>query len=219
MDIIIKFNDDDQITVNVDNNIIDELNSEYPEVGMMNAMEECNELAIALSKCIRNGNEKKRENLAEEIIDVLSVIQWAIRRFGITASMLQRWNDEKSIRLVDRHKHDEVIFRNPEAKSKYDATRVIPPDSKEDNPGSTNTNTVKVDTGTSVFNLDDIPTQFIAQDSTDKVSKRTAKDLDKLVSKAIKSSKKTKKSDKKDSKKDKKDKKDKKSDKKGKGKK
>lgn len=212
MNVTIKFDSNTQVVVSVDNKIIDELNNAYPEVAMMTAMEECNELAIAMSKCIRNGNINKRENLAEEIVDVLSVIQWAIRRFGISSEMLQKWYDEKHDRMVDRHKTDEVIFRTSEAKDKYLHNR---------KPINVHSEPVNSDSMNDDPSFAEIFADLTIHDNPDskQIDKETSKFLNKIVNNAIspkKSKKKDKKSDKKTGKKDKKDKK---SDKKGKGKK
>lgn len=107
------------VDIRTDDKKIDKLNQAYPEVAMMMAMEECSELAIAISKCIRNGSDSKRENLAEEIVDVLSVIQWAIRRFNISDKMLSEWAKSKSERTNDRLSDDSAIFRSENAKTSY----------------------------------------------------------------------------------------------------
>lgn len=111
-------------TVLSDNALVKDINEKYPEMAMMLAMEECNELAIAISKCVRNGSADKKDNLAEEIVDVLTVIQWAINRFGITADDLNNWIKHKSERLVERSKTDEIVFRSNDAKDAYESNRI-----------------------------------------------------------------------------------------------
>lgn len=95
------------------------VNEDYPELAMMLAMEELAEMSQAISKCIRNGSDEKKDNLAEEIVDVLSIIQWAIVRFDIPMEKIQKWADEKGDRTFERNKTDEVILRTNEAKETY----------------------------------------------------------------------------------------------------
>ena len=95
------------------------INEKYPEMAMMLAMEELSELSQAISKCVRNGSDDKKDNLAEEIIDVLSIIQWAIVRFDISMQSIQKWANEKSARTAERDKTDDVIFRSNEARIAY----------------------------------------------------------------------------------------------------
>lgn len=123
MNITINLNDS-QINVKSNSEIVKSLNEKYPEVAMMTAMEECSELAIAISKCVRNGNDDKLDNLAEEIIDVLSVIQWAIDRFNISEESLQKWAEYKYARVNERGTKDEIIFRDPEAKKEYENSHI-----------------------------------------------------------------------------------------------
>ena len=95
------------------------INEKYPEMAMMLAMEELSELSQAISKCVRNGSDDKKDNLAEEIVDVLSIIQWAIVRFNIPIQSIQKWANEKSARTAERDKTDDVIFRSNEARIAY----------------------------------------------------------------------------------------------------
>ena len=95
------------------------ITEKYPEMSMMLAMEELSELSQAISKCVRNGNDDKKDNLAEEIVDVLSIIQWVIVRFDIPMQSIQKWANEKSVRTAERDKTDEVIFRSNEARIAY----------------------------------------------------------------------------------------------------
>lgn len=110
----------------VPNSLATKINEAYPEMAMMLAMEELSELSQAISKCIRNGSKDKRDNLAEEIVDVLIMIQWAINRFDIPLQEIQKWSDEKYSRVIERDRTDEVIFRSNEAKKAYDESRVAP---------------------------------------------------------------------------------------------
>lgn len=95
------------------------ITEKYPEMSMMLAMEELSELSQAISKCVRNGSDDKKDNLAEEIVDVLSIIQWVIVRFDIPMQNIQKWANEKSVRTAERDKTDEVIFRSNEARIAY----------------------------------------------------------------------------------------------------
>ena len=95
------------------------ITEKYPEMSMMLAMEELSELLQAISKCVRNGSDDKKDNLAEEIVDVLSIIQWVIVRFDIPMQSIQKWANEKSVRTAERDKTDEVIFRSNEARIAY----------------------------------------------------------------------------------------------------
>lgn len=110
----------------VPNSLATKINEEYPEMAMMLAMEELSELSQAISKCVRNGSKDKKDNLAEEIVDVLSVIQWAINRFDIPLQDIQKWAEEKHNRTIERDRTDEIIFRSNEAKEVYDENRITP---------------------------------------------------------------------------------------------
>ena len=109
--------------VMVSNKLCKEITTQYPEMSMMLAMEELSELSQAISKCVRNGSSDKKDNLAEEIVDVLIVIQWLINRFDIPLQSIQKWAHEKEDRLVERNSTDEVIFRTTEAKENYGKSR------------------------------------------------------------------------------------------------
>ena len=109
--------------VMVSNKLCKEITAQYPEMSMMLAMEELSELSQAISKCVRNGSSDKKDNLAEEIVDVLIVIQWLINRFDIPLQTIQKWAHEKEDRLVERNSTDEVIFRTTEAKENYGKSR------------------------------------------------------------------------------------------------
>ena len=109
--------------VMVSNKLCKEITAQYPEMSMMLAMEELSELSQAISKCVRNGSSDKKDNLAEEIVDVLIIIQWLINRFDIPLQTIQKWAHEKEDRLVERNSTDEVIFRTTEAKENYGKSR------------------------------------------------------------------------------------------------
>ena len=109
--------------VMVSNKLCKEITAQYPEMSMMLAMEELSELSQAISKCVRNGSSDKKDNLAEEIVDVLIIIQWLINRFDIPLQAIQKWAHEKEDRLVERNSTDEVIFRTTEAKENYGKSR------------------------------------------------------------------------------------------------
>lgn len=125
MKIVIDYEDGTTpLEIKTDNDMTNTLNSKYPEVTMMTAMEELNELGIAISKCIRNGDNDKLNNLAEEIVDVLTAIQWAINRFNITPASIKEWISHKSSRLAYRSINDTAIFRSEEAKDNYNKNRI-----------------------------------------------------------------------------------------------
>lgn len=119
---IVKVNETDEfIFIDKEKDVNKVLIDKYPELTMMNAMEEFNELSFAVSKCVRNGNEKHIENLAEEIADVLRAIEWVRYRFGITDTMITKWLNIKAQRDKDRNSDsiDNLIFRSHDAYNKY----------------------------------------------------------------------------------------------------
>ena len=197
---------------------------------MMVAMEELDELAIALSKGVRNGNKDKLDNIAEEIMDSCAVIQWAIDRFNITPDMLQKWVDYKIDRNDDRMKDDSLIFRTTEAKDAYHRAHIDPKNQllitrMEDGKYSLDGNTEDMaeyfhvlETG--LFCDKTASDKKVAKkkkEEAPKMKKKTSKELDKVLDKAAKKAKdvdKKKDSKKKDDKKKNDDKK--KDDKKGK---
>lgn len=126
---MITIKDDDRVgtaTIAVPNSTASKFNEAYPEMAMMVAMEELSELSQAISKCVRNGSKDKKDNLAEEIADVLMVIQWAINRFNIPLQEIEKWAEEKQTRFIERNKTDEVVFRSTEAKAAYAENRITP---------------------------------------------------------------------------------------------
>ncbi|WP_195238630.1 MazG nucleotide pyrophosphohydrolase domain-containing protein [Romboutsia sp. 1001285H_161024_C4] len=63
-------------------------------------MEECSELTKAVSKAKRGKLDK--DNMAEEIADVLIGINWIKKIYGITNEEIDIWKKMKSNRVVDR---------------------------------------------------------------------------------------------------------------------
>lgn len=141
------------------NNVI----KEYPEMSMMVAMEELSELIQAVSKCVRNGSDDKKDNLAEEIADVFMVIQWMITRFNIPISEIQKWANEKHERALARSLTNDLVFRSEEAHTDY-LNHTIPT-------SVTVNSTAK-------------------KASVKKPVKKNAKDIDKVIEKVAKKSKK-----------------------------
>lgn len=221
MKITITFDNGQSVTLPSKNEIVKMINFKYPEMGMMVAMEELDELAIALSKGVRNGNKDKLDNIAEEIVDSCAVIQWAIDRFNITPDMLQKWVDYKNNRSDDRIKDDSLIFRTMEAKDAYHRTHIDPKNQllitrMEDGKYSLDGNTEDMaeyfhvlETG--LFRDKTTSDNKVAKkEEAPKMKKKTSKELDKVLDKAAKKAKdvdKKKDSKKKDDKKRKKDKK------------
>ena len=123
MTITLNNGKEDREQVMVNNKLCKEITAQYPEMSMMLAMEELSELSQAISKCVRNGSSDKKDNLAEEIVDVLIIIQWLINRFDIPLQTIQKWAHEKEDRLVERNSTDDVIFRTTEAKENYGKSR------------------------------------------------------------------------------------------------
>ena len=230
MKISITFDDGKIVELPSKNEIVHTINAKYPEMGMMVAMEELNELAIALSKGVRNGNKDKLDNIAEEIMDSCAVIQWAIDRFNITPDMLQKWVDYKIDRNDDRMVDDSLIFRTTEAKDAYHHAHIDPKNQllitrMEDGKYSLDGNTEDMaeyfhvlETG--LFDNNPASIEKPAKkkkEETPKMKKKASKELDKVLDKATKKAKdvdKKKDSKKKDDKKKKDEKK--KDDKKGK---
>ena len=230
MKITITFDDGKIVELPSENEIVHTINAKYPEMGMMVAMEELDELAIALSKGVRNGNKDKLDNIAEEIMDSCAVIQWAIDRFNITPDMLQKWVDYKIDRNDDRMKDDSLIFRTTEAKDAYHRAHIDPKNQllitrMEDGKYSLDGNTEDMaeyfhvlETG--LFCDKTTSDKKVAKkkkEEAPKMKKKTSKELDKVLDKAAKKAKdvdKKKDSKKKDDKKKKDEKK--KDDKKGK---
>lgn len=129
MKITIQFDDDKKSIINlsVPERMMREQHEKYPEVGMMLAMEECNELAMAVSKCVRNGSDDKKDNLAEEIVDVLLMIEYMILNFNVTPEMLGKWSAPKIQRYISRYHADDNVFRSSDAKTKYESTKLDNP--------------------------------------------------------------------------------------------
>lgn len=79
------------------------------------AMEECSELCQAISKCIRyyNGsgykkmkNNKYISNLAEEMADVLIMIEQLKDIYGVNEQDIQEWIEKKEGRLYKNFKKE-----------------------------------------------------------------------------------------------------------------
>lgn len=64
------------------------------------AMEENAELIQAISKAKRG--KLDRDNMAEEIADVLICIDWIQEIYGIKYEEVQKWKDMKRKRIVER---------------------------------------------------------------------------------------------------------------------
>lgn len=69
------------------------------------AMEECGELIQAISKGKRGKLDK--ENLTEEIADVIICIDWLKRIYGISENDLGKWLYKKKVRVTDKINKDE----------------------------------------------------------------------------------------------------------------
>ena len=67
---------------------------------MVIAMEECAELQQAISKGIRGKLDK--ENLTEEIADVLICIDWVMDYFDISEDEVDKWIEKKAERIKER---------------------------------------------------------------------------------------------------------------------
>lgn len=227
MKISITFDNGKIIDLPTNSEVVKNINQKYPEMGMVVGMEELNELAISLSKGLRNGTKDKLENIAEEIIDSCVIIQWAIERFNITPDMLQKWVDYKISRSDNRMKDDSLIFRNEDAKEAYHRAHIDPKnqllitrvkDGKYSVVGNTEDMSEYfhvLETGlfsdTNLTVVDQRKKSSESEkESVPKLKKKTSKELDKVLNQAAKKAKdidKTKTSKKKDDKKRKKDKK------------
>lgn len=64
------------------------------------AMEECSELIQAISKAKRGKLDK--ENMAEEIADVMICIEWVKEAYDISTDEIMSWLLEKQNRIVRR---------------------------------------------------------------------------------------------------------------------
>lgn len=85
------------------------------------AMEECSELCQAISKCIRyydsrnynnKGNDKHIDNLAEEMADVLIMIEQLKEIYNVNEQDIQEWINKKEERLKENLKKtdDNIIY-------------------------------------------------------------------------------------------------------------
>lgn len=68
----------------------------------MVAMEECAELVQAISKCIRSPEEGARENLVEEMADVLICLGQLKSIYQVSDEELREWTECKLERLERR---------------------------------------------------------------------------------------------------------------------
>lgn len=66
------------------------------------AMEECSELSQAISKCIRSPEEGARENLVEEMADVLICLGQLKSIYQVSDEELREWTECKLERLERR---------------------------------------------------------------------------------------------------------------------
>lgn len=73
---------------------------DYPEQCTLIAMEECSELIQAISKAKRG--KLNKDNLTEEIADVLICIHWIQKIYHITMGDIYKWVDKKEERIMDR---------------------------------------------------------------------------------------------------------------------
>lgn len=72
----------------------------HSELCTLIAMEECGELIQAISKAKRGKLDK--DNLTEEIADVLISIHWLQKIYNITMRDIYEWVDIKEDRIMDR---------------------------------------------------------------------------------------------------------------------
>lgn len=77
------------------------------------AMEECSELCQSISKCLRyydsrnynsEVNDKYRDNLAEEVADVLIMIEQLKEIYNVNEQDIQEWINKKEGRLKENLK-------------------------------------------------------------------------------------------------------------------
>lgn len=80
---------------------------ENQELCTLIAMEECSELIQAISKAKRGKLDK--DNLAEEIADVLICIHWLQKIYNITMSDIYNWVNIKEDRIMDKLARDEFM--------------------------------------------------------------------------------------------------------------
>ena len=71
---------------------------------MVIAMEELSELQQAISKGIRGKLDK--DNLAEEIADVMIILEWVKHKYDVTHGDIDRWLEFKRDRIIKRVQND-----------------------------------------------------------------------------------------------------------------
>lgn len=81
--------------------------NENPDLCSLIAMEECSELIQAISKAKRGKLDK--DNLTEEIADVLICIHWLQKIYNITMSDIYNWINIKEDRIMDKLARDEFM--------------------------------------------------------------------------------------------------------------
>ena len=72
----------------------------HSELCTLIAMEECGELIQAISKAKRGKLDK--DNLTEEIADVLISIHWLQKIYNITMRDIYKWVDIKEEKILDK---------------------------------------------------------------------------------------------------------------------
>lgn len=80
---------------------------ENQELCTLIAMEECGELIQAISKAKRG--KLNKDNLTEEIADVLICIHWLQKIYNITMSDIYNWVNIKEDRIMDKLARDEFM--------------------------------------------------------------------------------------------------------------
>lgn len=79
----------------------------HSELCTLIAMEECGELIQAISKAKRG--KLNKDNLSEEIADVLICIHWLQKIYNITMSDIYNWVNIKEDRIMDKLARDEFM--------------------------------------------------------------------------------------------------------------
>jgi len=79
----------------------------HSELCTLIAMEECGELIQAISKAKRG--KLNKDNLTEEIADVLICIHWLQKIYNITMSDIYNWVNIKEDRIMDKLARDEFM--------------------------------------------------------------------------------------------------------------
>lgn len=79
----------------------------HSELCTLIAMEECGELIQAISKA--KIGKLNKDNLTEEIADVLICIHWLQKIYNITMSDIYNWVNIKEDRIMDKLARDEFM--------------------------------------------------------------------------------------------------------------